>query len=231
MSKVLVCVADAQLFLLLRHLLAGEGFDAVLVSKPSEIGSLAELDISALVIAWPGEEGQGPALLSCARLEFPSASVILLSRDGAAVRPGECDLFLQRPFDPASLMGFLRRLALTQRAIETGDNPESLLRFADLEMNLAMMSVRRGGNSVHLSALQFRILRRLLQEPAMVCDREELIKSCWPVNADVEPRTVDIHIGHVRRALQARGPDLIRTVRGRGYALQCPENGCADHPT
>lgn len=231
MSKVLVCAADAQLFLMLRHLLACERFDAVLASTSSEIRSMAGLDISALLIAWPGEDGEMPALLSCARSQFPSASVILLSRTEAAVRPGECDLFLQRPFDPATLMDFLRRLAHSQRVVAADDQSENLLRFADLEMNLAMMSVRRGGNPVHLSALQFRILRRLLQEPEMVCDREVLIKSCWPSNADVELRTVDIHIGHVRRALQARGPDLIRTVRGSGYALQHPEAGCADQST
>jgi len=231
MSKILVCVADAQLFLLLRHLLSGEGFDALLASNSSEIASVAALDICALVIDWPGESGDGAGLLSSARSAFPSASVILLSRGGAGARSNDCDLCLHRPFDPASLTRFLRRLAHSQNAAEPAGDAERLLRFADLEMNLAMMSVRRGGNSVHLSALQFRILRRLLQEPAAICDRETLIESCWPVNSDVEPRTVDIHIGHIRRALQKRGPDLIRTVRGRGYALQCAESQYTDVST
>jgi len=102
----------------------------------------------------------------------------------------------------------------------------NILRFADLEMNIATAKVRRNGHALVLTALQFRLLRYLLMSPKAVRSREELIAAAWPMGIDVEPRTVDIHIGHIRRALKRAGPDLVRTVRARGYALDLEYEAC-----
>lgn len=67
--------------------------------------------------------------------------------------------------------------------------------------------------------LQFRLLEALMQKPEIVWSRQDLIDAVWGHGAIVEPRTVDIHIGHIRRALARHGPNLIRTAQGRGYAL------------
>ena len=225
MPKILVCVADAQLFLLLRHVLANEGFDALLVTQPSEVLRLsAQEPVAAALIDW----SQGPVdrvgLLSAVKSVVSSCAVILMSRIAQRrdVVPTACDLLLERPFNPDVLLQFLRRLRHQHLAANRTGLPGPVLRFADLEMNLATVTVHRAGNEVVLTALEFRLLRRLLQAPAVVCQRDDLIESCWPKHVEVEPRTVDIHIGHIRRALEGFGPDLIRTVRGRGYALQMP---------
>lgn len=231
MHRVLVFVADAQLFLLLRHVLANEGFDAELATQSTDIEALGGANtIAALVIDWTEASIDRDAILRAARSLVPAARIILLNRndqrDGLPLP--ECELVLQRPFDPSLLLQCLRRLRYDRLVMDAATAPENLLRFADLEMNLATVKVVRAGRDVPLTALQFRLLRRLMLEPATVRHRDDLIASCWPGHMEVEPRTVDIHIGHVRRALARSGPDLIRTARGQGYALRFPSDG-SDH--
>lgn len=67
--------------------------------------------------------------------------------------------------------------------------------------------------------LQFRLLEALMQKPEFVWSRQDLIDAVWGQGAIVEPRTVDIHIAHIRRALVRHGQNLVRTAQGRGYAL------------
>lgn len=234
MLKILVCVADVQLFLLLRHVLANEGFDALLVTQPSEVVRFCRREAAAAaLIDWSEGPLDTGALLATVRSVAPPVAVILLSREqaGRTVVPPACELCLERPFNPVALLQFLRRLRNLRLAAGPSGSSGTVLRFADLEMNLATVKVRRAGNEVALTALQFRLLRRLLQAPTVVCHRDNLIENCWPEHAEVEPRTVDIHIGHIRRALDALGPDLIRTVRGRGYALQMPSGIKASKPS
>ncbi|CAN7609583.1 winged helix-turn-helix domain-containing protein [Pararhizobium sp. LjRoot235] len=225
MPKILVCVEDVQLFLLLRHVLVNEGFDALLVTEPSEVVRHCRREaVAAAVIDWSEGSINRGALLAAVRSVAPPVAVILLLRNqaGLTVAPPSCELRLERPFNPVALLQFLRRLRNLRLAAGHPGSAGTVLRFADLEMNLSTVKVQRGGNDVALTALQFRLLRRLLQAPTVVCHRNDLIENCWPEHAEVEPRTVDIHIGHIRRALDALGPELIRTVRGRGYALQMP---------
>ncbi len=223
MPKILVCVADAQLFLLLRHVLANEGFIAHLVTQPSEVVRLCRTEAAAAAfVDWSEGTLDKGSLLATVRSVAPPVAVILLLRaaDGQNGAPA-CDLLLERPFNPVVLLQFLRRLRNLHLAGQAGSSG-TVLRFADLEMNLATVRVKRAGKELALTALQFRLLRHLLQAPKVVCRREDLIDNCWPEHSEVEPRTVDIHIGHIRRAMDALGPDLIRTVRGRGYALHMP---------
>ena len=224
MPKILVCVTDAQLFLLLRHVLANEGFDAVLLTQHAEVARFCRREPAAALIDWSDDALDRVGLLTAVKSVTPSSAVILLSRDykGRSTVTPACDLVLERPFNPDILLQFLRRLRYWYLAANRETMAGPVLRFADLEMNLATVSIHRAGKEVALTALQFRLLRRLLQAPTVVCERDDLIASCWPAHVEVEPRTVDIHIGHIRRALGTFGPDLIRTVRGRGYALQMP---------
>lgn len=234
MSKILVCVADAQLFLLLRHVLASEGFDALLVTQASEVARFGgQRPVAAVLIDWSEGPPDKLGVLVAVKSVAPSSAVIVLSRvqEGHNVVPPTCDLMLERPFSPATLLQLLRSLRYRHLATSRVGVPGPVLRFADLEMNLATVTVLRAGKDVALTALQFRLLRRLLQAPTVVCERDDLIENCWPKHAEVEPRTVDIHIGHIRRALQGFGPDLIRTVRGRGYALHMPTSIRAPKPS
>ncbi|MDX8495108.1 response regulator transcription factor [Mesorhizobium sp. VK22B] len=220
--RILVYSRDAQLFLLLQHVLATEGFVSSPVSGADDILRLVSNDrVRAIII------DSSAALLDLypLRAKHPQVSFILLSNQptvtgGLANGLADSDLVLTRPFNPSRLIEFLRRLRVEAVVTKHGTgSAETPLRFADLEMNSTTVKVRRNGHDVPLTALQFRLLRHLLKNPESVQSREALIAACWPREAEVEPRTVDIHMGHIRRALKKFGPDLIRTVRSHGYAL------------
>lgn len=98
--------------------------------------------------------------------------------------------------------------------------PRKALTFLDLELDVTSYLVRRNGHPIHLTPTAFRLLLHLMKDPHRVYSRPELKNAAWPDAVHVGPRTVDVHIGHLRAALnQAGGLDLIRTVRSVGYAL------------
>lgn len=220
--RILIQSQDAQLFLFLQHVLATEGFAASLTCGAEEtLAETREDDVRAIIVdcSAPG------AVLQHLKAARPGVEVVLLLRQAsetavALVKQADPGLVLDQPFNPARLIQFLRRLRL-DALIEKGGARASqyVLRFGDLEMNTASVKVRRSGHDIPLTALQFRLLRHLMQNPDSVQSREQLIAAGWPPEADVDPRTVDIHMGHIRRALKMLGPDLIRTVRTVGYAL------------
>jgi two-component system phosphate regulon response regulator PhoB len=88
-------------------------------------------------------------------------------------------------------------------------------------MDLVGHKVRRDGSHIALGPTEFRLLRHFLEHPGRVFSRERLLDSVWGREADIEPRTVDVHIRRLRKAINNDGvmPDIIRTVRSAGYAL------------
>jgi two-component system phosphate regulon response regulator PhoB len=87
-------------------------------------------------------------------------------------------------------------------------------------MDIADHKVRRDGTSLALGPTEFRLLRHFLEHPGRVFSRERLLDSVWGRDSDIEPRTVDVHIRRLRKAINLGDrPDLIRTVRSAGYAL------------
>jgi two-component system phosphate regulon response regulator PhoB len=87
-------------------------------------------------------------------------------------------------------------------------------------MDLAMHRVARGGKWIHLGPTEFRLLRLFMERPSRVFTREQLLDRAWGRDIHVELRTVDVHIRRLRNALGTHGgDDVIRTVRGTGYAL------------
>ncbi|OWO89832.1 hypothetical protein B5E41_29880 [Rhizobium esperanzae] len=98
--------------------------------------------------------------------------------------------------------------------------PQKLLGFLDLELDVITYRVRRNGRIIHLTPTAFRLLYHLIKNPRRVYSRDELKNAAWPHAVHVGPRTVDVHIGRLRTALNAvGGHNFIRTVRSVGYAL------------
>jgi two-component system, OmpR family, phosphate regulon response regulator PhoB len=120
-----------------------------------------------------------------------------------------------KPFSPSELAARVR--ALIRRA-RMPTAPETL-HFADIVMNLVAHRVTRDGTAIHLSPIEFRLLRFFLERPRQVFSREQLLEGVWG-EAGPDLRTVDVHIRRLRRALDiGNRPDLIRTVRTAGYVL------------
>lgn len=126
------------------------------------------------------------------------------------------DDYVVKPYSPAELIS---RVKAVLRRSGKKDINETLV-FRDLDMNLGTHKVTRAGEPVHLGPTEFKLLEALLEDPGHVFDRETLLDRAWGKDIYVEDRTVDVHIGRLRKAINVAGTtDLIRTVRGVGYAL------------
>jgi two-component system phosphate regulon response regulator PhoB len=126
------------------------------------------------------------------------------------------DDYVTKPFSTTELVARVR--AVLRRSAPSLS--EELLTFADVTMDLAAHRVRRGDRDIHLGPTEFRLLRHFMQHPGRVFSREQLLDVVWGHDVYVEPRTVDVHIRRLRKALNdGDEADLIRTVRSAGYAL------------
>ena len=123
------------------------------------------------------------------------------------------DDFITKPFSPKELVA---RAAAVLRRVRPALAAESLA-YGGLDMDLAAHRVRRDGTSVPLGPTEFRLLRHFLENPGRVFSRQQLLDAVWRHNEDIELRTVDVHIRRLRLALGE--PDIVRTVRSAGYAL------------
>jgi two-component system phosphate regulon response regulator PhoB len=126
------------------------------------------------------------------------------------------DDFVTKPFTMGELLARLRAVI---RRIRPG-LAEDIIRVGDLEMDRTAHRVRLGGLDVHLGPTEFKLLNQLIQHPGRVLSREQLLDTIWGSDTYVEARTVDVHVGRLRRALNAvGGRGHIRTVRSAGYVL------------
>jgi two-component system phosphate regulon response regulator PhoB len=123
------------------------------------------------------------------------------------------DDYVTKPFSPKELVA---RAAAVLRRVRPALAAE-LLAYSGIEMDLAAHKVRREGEALQLGPTEYRLLRHFLEKPGRVFSRQQLLETVWPHSEDIELRTVDVHIRRLRLALG--DPDLIRTVRSAGYAL------------
>jgi two-component system, OmpR family, phosphate regulon response regulator PhoB len=123
------------------------------------------------------------------------------------------DDYLTKPFSPKELVA---RAAAVLRRVRPALAAETL-GYAGLEMDLTAHRVKRDGQPVQLGPTEYRLLKHLLENPGRVFSRQQLLETVWPHSEDIELRTVDVHIRRLRLALGE--PDIVRTVRSAGYAL------------
>jgi len=126
------------------------------------------------------------------------------------------DDYVTKPFSPRELVA---RVGAVLRRVRPGLAGETLS-YADVEMDTVGHKVRRGGEVLPLGPTEFRLLKHFLEHPGWVFSRERLLDAVWGHDADIEARTVDVHIRRLRKAINRDGrPDIIRTVRSAGYSL------------
>ena len=224
---ILLVEDEAALITLLRYNLEKEGFRLVEAHDGEEALVVAKEEQPDLILLdWMLPLLSG--LHVCRQLRREPATretpIILLtarSEETDKVRGLEsgADDYITTPFSPAELLARVR--AVLRRAAPMAAADE--LSFEDLTMDLTAHRVRRGERDLHLGPTEFRLLRHFLQQPGRVFSREQLLDAVWGRDVYVEQRTVDVHIRRLRKALNDGGlPDLIRTVRSAGYALDRP---------
>src|SRR5690606_8079299 len=126
------------------------------------------------------------------------------------------DDYVVKPFSVPELLARVR--ALLRRA--SPERVAEVLGFGDIVLDRATRRVTRGGRPIPLGPTEFRLLEFLLERPGRVFTRAQLLDGVWGNDAFIDERTVDVHVGRLRKALNRPGEaDPIRTVRGSGYAL------------
>ena len=126
------------------------------------------------------------------------------------------DDYVVKPFSMPELVARIQ--ALLRRS-----SPQLLanvLKAGDLEIDRQSHRVRRAGRDLHLGPTEYRLLEYLMRHPGRVYSREQLLDGVWGNDVYVDERTVDVHVGRLRKAInRGREQDPIRTVRGAGYAF------------
>lgn len=127
------------------------------------------------------------------------------------------DDYVAKPYSVIELLARIRTQLRRVRPATTGER----LRFDDLVVDTEAHRVFRGDREVHLGPTEFRLLTTMMERPGRVWSRDQLMDRVWGRDIFVDSRTVDVHVGRLRKALRgATGEgDPIRTVRGTGYAL------------
>ena len=222
--RILVVEDEAALGLLLSYNLEAEGFAVDRVERGDEVEMhLAELTPDLVILDWmlPGVSG----LEVCRRLRAREATktlpvIMLTARGDEAERVRGlsvgADDYVTKPFSVPELMARVR--ALLRRA--RPERVASRLSAGDLDLDRETHRVRRGGRDVHLGPTEFRLLEHLMEKRGRVFSRAQLLDSVWGQSAEIDERTVDVHVGRLRKALsRGRERDPIRTVRGAGYSF------------
>ena len=226
MSKPTILVAEDEgaLVTLLRYNLEREGY-RVLEARDGEEALLvaAEEQPDLVMLDWMLPQLSGIEV--CRRLrgrqETRNVPIIMLTARGEEtdrIRGLDtgADDYLTKPF---SMTELLARLRAVLRRIRPS-LAEDVVQVGDIEMDRAAHRVRRAGMEVHLGPTEYRLLDHLIQHPGRVFSREQLLDAVWGSDVYVEARTVDVHVGRLRKALNIEGAaDPIRTVRSAGYSL------------
>ena len=230
--RILVVEDEESLTLLLRYNLEVAGYAVESVRRGDEAElRLAEQMPDLVLLDWmlPGLSGVELCRRIRARKETERLPVIMLTARGEeadrvrGLATGADD-YVVKPFSVPELVA--RVGALLRRT-----NPAhvaSLLAAGDIALDRDTRRVRRGGAALHLGPTEYKLLEFLMRKPGRVFSREQLLDGVWGREAYVDERTVDVHIGRLRKALSPAGePDPIRTVRGAGYSFDETYDGSA----
>jgi len=126
------------------------------------------------------------------------------------------DDYIVKPFSPKELIVRIQAVLRRVRPALAGH----MLAFKDIQLDNVSHRVTRSDRVINLGPTEYRLLRHFMENPSRVFSREQLLDSVWGRDVYVEPRTVDVHIRRLRKAINENGEqDYIRTVRSAGYAL------------
>ncbi|MEI2685258.1 MAG: phosphate regulon transcriptional regulator PhoB [Cypionkella sp.] len=225
-DKALILLVEDELAQreVLSYNLSAEGYRVAEASDGEEAMMIvAENPPDLIILDWMMPNLSGIEM--CRRLkirpETQAIPVIMLSARSEEldrVRGLEtgADDYVIKPYSIAELMARVRANLRRVRPTTVG----AVLQFRDVQLDSETHRVSRSGAELKLGPTEFRLLATLMESPGRVLSREQLLDRVWGRDIYVETRTVDVHIGRLRKALcKPGGADILRTVRGAGYAL------------
>jgi two-component system phosphate regulon response regulator PhoB len=222
--RVLIVEDEQALNLLLRYNLESEGFDVEIVERGDEAETrIREQQPDLIILDWmlPGVSGIEICRRLRARPETKQLPILMLTARGEETErirglATGADDYVVKPFSLPELLA--RVHALLRRS--KPEQAMKILKSGDLELDREKKRVQRGGRDLHLGPTEFRLLEFLMLSPGRVFTREQLLDGVWGREAYIDERTVDVHVGRLRKALsRGREADPIRTVRGAGYSF------------
>ena len=222
--RILVVEDEAALALLLTYNLEAEGYAVARAERGDDAEvMLAESTPDLVILDWmlPGVSGFELCRRMRAREATRDLPVIMLTARGEESERVRglsigADDYVVKPFSVPELMARVRSLLRRAR-------PERIagrLQLGDLTLDRTARRVRRGERDIHLGPTEFRLLEHLMEKPGRVFTRAQLLDSVWGDAAEIDERTVDVHVGRLRKAIvRGRERDPLRTVRGAGYSF------------
>nr|WP_227306371.1 phosphate regulon transcriptional regulator PhoB [Acidisoma cellulosilyticum] len=221
---VLIVEDEAALMTMLRYNLEKQGFRVEEAGDGEEaLTRIAEVKPDMVLLDWmlphlSGIEVCRQIRRRPATRELPVIMITARSEDQDAVRGLNtgADDYVTKPFSTEALVARMRALMRRSNTVPA----KGELRFHDITLDLSAHRITRNGRQLHLGPTEYRLMEFLMQRPRRVFSREELLDAIWGPSIHVEPRTVDVHIRRLRKAIN--GPDeldVVRTVRAAGYAL------------
>ena len=223
--RILIVEDEADLSLMLRYNLEAEGFNVASAENGEEaVEAIRDRLPDLILLDWmlPGFSGIELCRRWRAREETARIPIIMITARGEeeervrGLATGADD-YVVKPFSVPELVARIQ--ALLRRS-----SPQlvtNVLKAGDLEIDRTSHRVRRAGRDLHLGPTEYRLLEYLMRHPGRVYSREQLLDGVWGNDVYVDERTVDVHVGRLRKAINRRTSDAdpIRTVRGAGYAF------------
>lgn len=225
--KILLVEDDDALSELFTYYLEEKAFNVVTCADGEEVMDIIEATEPDLVLLdWMLPNVSGLELCRQIRLykKTKQLPVILLTakseqEDKIRALDAGADDYITKPPAPKEMIARIR--AVLRRTNAQQNNGDSLI-FGDIRLDRRTHRVFCQNKTVHLGPTEFKLLECLMERPGRVLSREQLLDMVWKYDTDVELRTVDVHIGRLRKSLRVhdnRTHDPIRTVRATGYAL------------
>jgi two-component system, OmpR family, phosphate regulon response regulator PhoB len=223
-ASILIVEDEAAIYQLLDYNLKAEGYRTRIIENGEEVAAAIADEMPDLVLLdWmlPGLSGIEICKLIRAREETRNLPVIMLTARGEEAERVRglatgADDYIVKPFSVPEVMARIRTILRRVRPETVAEQ----MRFGDVVLDRARKRVLRGNRDVNLSPTEFRLLEYLMQSPGRVYSRAQLLDRVWGNDAEVDERTVDVHIGRLRKNLsRGKEKDPIRTVRSSGYAF------------
>jgi len=223
-AHILVVEDDEALAELLRYNLDAQGYEVETIMRGDEADTrIRERMPDLVVLDWmlPGLSGIELCRRLRAQAETSRLPIIMLTARGEESEKVRglatgADDYIVKPFSVPELLARVK--SLLRRAAP--ERLASVLSCGDIELDRVRRRVARSGRALELGPTEYRLLEFFLEHPGRVFSREQLLDSVWGRDNYVDERTVDVHIGRLRKLLNPGGEqDPIRTVRGAGYAL------------
>ncbi len=208
----------------LAYNLEAEGFNVAKAANGEEaLMMVDEVPPDVIVLDWmlPNVSGIEVCRRLKTRPETRALPIIMLSarsEEVDRVRGLEtgADDYVVKPYSIVELMARVRAQLRRTRPASMGE----ILEYEDIRLDAETHRVSRSGDEIKLGPTEFRLLSTFMEKPGRVWSREQLLDRVWGRDIYVDTRTVDVHVGRLRKALrQHGGGDPVRTVRGAGYAL------------